>query len=194
MYVIIEGIDTTGKSTLVDSLAKLPNVVATKEPGGTPLGQEIRKMIMNQDLPKTHLAEVFLFLADRANHYEEVVKPDRDTKIVVSDRGYISGISYAWANHVLGLDELVKLNAVALQDAKPDRVVLLKTAPSLLEERLGAKVVDGIESRGDQYLMWVQKCMERTLKHLRIPTTYIEVEGKTREEIFEEVGKIILEG
>jgi dTMP kinase len=137
------------------------------------------------------MAEVFLFLADRANHYEEVVEPNRGTKIVISDRGYISGISYAWATNNLNFDELVNLNKIALKNNQPDKIIFLKTTSTLLEERLGAKVADGIESRGISYLIWVQTCMETTIHNVPVPVLCIDIVGKTREEILKEAKKFI---
>ena len=72
MYIILEGIDTAGKSTQLDILKqKYPTAIFTKEPGGTNLGTNIRDMVLNGKA-KSKVAEMFLFLADRAEHIFEV--------------------------------------------------------------------------------------------------------------------------
>ena len=73
MYVVIEGIDTAGKSTQLEILKnKFPNAIFTKEPGGTALGIKLREMILNGE-PSSKTAEMFLFLADRAEHTQEII-------------------------------------------------------------------------------------------------------------------------
>ncbi|MGB3751277.1 MAG: dTMP kinase, partial [Arcobacteraceae bacterium] len=94
MYVIIEGIDTAGKSTQLEILEKkYPEAIFTKEPGGTKVGQKIREMVLAGEA-KSKVAEMFLFLADRAEHSYEVVKKHPDD-IIISERGFLSGIAYA---------------------------------------------------------------------------------------------------
>ena len=108
MYVVIEGIDTAGKSTQLDLLKKkLPNAIFTKEPGGTTLGLKLRTMALNGEA-KSKIAEMFLFMADRAEHIEEVIKNNKNNTII-SDRSMISGIAYA---STLSIDELINLNLI----------------------------------------------------------------------------------
>lgn len=164
MYVLVEGIDTAGKSTLVELLSKFENVVATKEPGGTPLGKEIRSLILEKDIPRNKGAELFLFLADRSDHYEQIVKPNRQTKIVVSDRGYISGMSYALTRGGFSYKNLLFLNTLALEGDLPDKIIMLKTNEELLRQRLVGKNSDAIEARGIDYLLQVQETMEKLIK------------------------------
>ena len=87
MYVVIEGIDTAGKSTQLEILKqKYPEAIFTKEPGGTEIGTKIREMVLNGEA-KSKVAEMFLFLADRAEHSFQVVKQNPDS-IIISDRGF----------------------------------------------------------------------------------------------------------
>ena len=88
MYVLLEGIDTAGKSTQLEILKeKYNDAIFTKEPGGTELGLKLRDMVLGGEA-KSKVAEMFLFLADRAEHSFEVVKKHPD-EIVISDRGYL---------------------------------------------------------------------------------------------------------
>jgi len=173
MYVLFEGIDTTGKSTQIELLKRShPEIVTTKEPGGTPFGEKARALLLGGEV-RSKRAELLLFLADRAEHYEEIVRPNRD-KLVISDRGFISGIGYAMANGDFDFDTLVSLNRFALYDTLPDRVILFLTDESTLRQRLGEKELDGIEARGIAYLLRVQEEMKRAVKRLGIPHLFID--------------------
>ena len=82
MYVVVEGIDTAGKSTQLDLLQKkYSNAVFTKEPGGTDIGIKLRAMALNGEA-KSPIAEMFLFLADRAEHIEEVIVTNKDNELI----------------------------------------------------------------------------------------------------------------
>jgi dTMP kinase len=188
MYLILEGVDTSGKSTQLELLKNIyPEACFTKEPGGTKLGVQIREMILHQGV-QSHKAELFLFLADRAEHYHNVVKQN-DT--VISDRGFISGIAYALANHEdYDLEFLTTLNSFALDDKKPDFVVLLETNEKLIKSRISQKNQDMIEKRGIEYLLKVQNLMKEVLKKLEINHVVIDA-SKNIDEIHKEIVKSI---
>ncbi len=191
MYILFEGIDTCGKSTQIDLLSNelrtrhlskfniVPvdqiedyNIIITKEPGGTKFGEEARRILLNDSL-QSKRAELFLFLADRAEHYEEVIEPNNN-KIIISDRGFLSGIGYALANGDFDFDELVSLNKFALEGHFPDKVILFLTDMKTLEERTSAKSLDGIELRGLEYLLTVQEHMRESILKLGIPHLFVD--------------------
>ncbi|RUM68184.1 MAG: dTMP kinase, partial [Sulfurovum sp.] len=154
MYILFEGIDTCGKSTQVELIAqKLDNVILTKEPGGTEFGKQAREILLKDSLSSKR-AELLLFLADRAEHYREVVKVNQD-KIIISDRGFLSGIGYALANGDFDFDHLVELNKFALEGNFPDLIILFLIDIETLKERTSEKNLDGIELRGLEYLISV---------------------------------------
>jgi dTMP kinase len=168
MYVLFEGIDTCGKSTQIDLIRrKRPDALITREPGGTPFGEKAREILLETGV-RSRRAELLLFLADRAEHYEEVVRPHR-SGLVISDRGFLSGIGYALANGGVELEELIALNHFALSGDWPDFIVFFETDRETLSSRLGEKSVDGIERRGIDYLLEVQRQMSRALDRLAIP-------------------------
>lgn len=198
MIVYFEGIDGAGKSTQIERLkaefsensksefsksefsksefskntgAEFSEIITTKEPGGTELGIKIRDIILKGSLsPK---AELLLFLADRAEHYAKVIKPNKN-KIILSDRGFVSGLAYAMANAQFDVSELAQLNRFALDDDFSGKFVFLKVSKELLRKRLLSRASsDSIEKRGEQYLMRVQECMEIILKDLELD--YIEI-------------------
>jgi len=173
MYILFEGIDTCGKSTQIDLLAQsIPDLVITKEPGGTKFGEKAREILLADSLASKR-AELLLFLADRAEHYQEIVKPNKN-KVVISDRGFISGIGYALANGDFDFDALVSLNRFALEDHFPDKIILFLTNMETLQERTSAKTLDGIELRGLEYLIEVQEHMKESIIRLEIPHLFID--------------------
>ena len=187
MYILFEGIDTCGKSTQIELLAnKLDNVILTKEPGGTSFGIQARAILLADSLTSKR-AELLLFLADRAEHYAQVVQPNSD-KTVLSDRGFLSGIGYALANGDFEFEYLVELNKFALEEQFPDLIILFITDMETLTKRMGEKELDGIELRGLEYLINVQTQMQESLAKLDIP--YLLVDAK---ESIENIEQLIFE-
>ena len=173
MYILFEGIDTCGKSTQIDLISdKHPEIVITHEPGGTPFGKKAREILLTDSLASKR-AELLLFLADRAEHYQEIISPNKD-KLIISDRGFLSGIGYALANGDFDFDELVSLNKFALEGHFPDKVILFLTDMKTLEERTSAKSLDGIELRGLEYLLTVQEHMRESILKLGIPHLFVD--------------------
>ena len=155
MYIILEGIDTAGKSTQLNILkSKHPEAIFTKEPGGTDIGIKLREMVLNGEA-KSKVAEMFIFLADRAEHSYEIIKKNPES-IIISDRGFLSGIAYA---KTAPLEIAISLNIMALNGALPDKIIILKLTKEELEYRLAQKVQDNIEKRGSQYLLDIQTRM-----------------------------------
>ncbi len=180
MYVIFEGIDTSGKSTQIELLKQEnSNIITTKEPGNTKLGIKLRDIILHQkDICEQ--AEMFLFLADRAQHFEKIIKPNIHN-LIISDRGFISGIAYAMCNdESLELEFLLDLNKYALHDHMPEKIVFFKTDEKLLAQRLNLKSHDTIEQRGIEYLLKVQDNMIKIIKHLNIP--YLQIDAHESKE------------
>lgn len=173
MYILFEGIDTCGKSTQIDLISdKHPEIIVTHEPGGTPFGKKAREILLADSLASKR-AELLLFLADRAEHYQEVVQPNKD-RVIISDRGFLSGLGYALANGDFDFDELVWLNKFALEGHFPDKIILFLTDMKTLEERTSAKTLDGIELRGLEYLLTVQEHMKQSVLKLGIPHLFVD--------------------
>ena len=168
MYILFEGIDGAGKSTQIARLAAAyPQAIMTKEPGGTKLGENLREILLEEnDLDKR--AEILLFLADRAEHFGKIIKPNLD-KMILSDRGFVSGMAYALAGGNFSFEELLSLNKFALQGNFPQKIVFFKADESTLRSRLNSRAqMDGIEARGFDYLLRVQDAMEEILQKLDI--------------------------
>lgn len=168
MYVALEGIDTAGKSTQIGLLKeRFAQALFTKEPGGTPLGAKLREILLGGEV-QSERAELLLFLSDRAEHMERVVKPALARgEWVFSDRSLISGMAYARGFEMSWLEEI---NRFALGGIVPDCVVLLELSEEELARRLAQKERDSIESRGIPYLLELQERLKRASETLAIPT------------------------
>ena len=180
MYILFEGIDGAGKSTQIARLAAAyPQAIVTKEPGGTKLGENLREILLKEnDLDKR--AEILLFLADRAEHFGKIIKPNLD-KMILSDRGFVSGMAYALAGGNFSFEELLNLNKFALQGNFPQKIVFFKADESTLRSRLGLRAqMDGIEARGFAYLLRVQDAMEEILQKLDV--RYVTIDAALDEE------------
>ena len=180
MYILFEGIDGAGKSTQIARLAAaFPQAIVTKEPGGTKLGENLREILLKEnDLDKR--AEILLFLADRAEHFGKIIKPNLD-KMILSDRGFVSGMAYALAGGNFSFDELLNLNKFALQGNFPQKIVFFKADESTLRSRLSSRAqMDGIEARGFDYLLRVQDAMEEILQKLDV--RYVTIGAAWNEE------------
>ena len=180
MYVIFEGIDGAGKSTQIARLAAAyPQAIVTKEPGGTKLGENLREILLKENgLDKR--AEILLFLADRAEHFGKIIKPNLD-KMILSDRGFVSGMAYALAGGNFSFEELLNLNKFALQGNFPQKIVFFKADESTLRSRLNSRAqMDGIEARGFAYLLRVQDEMEEILQKLDV--RYVTIDAAMDEE------------
>lgn len=162
MYVAIEGIDTSGKSTQIGLLKNaFKDAVFVKEPGETALGKSVREIVLNQKID-SEIAKLFLFLADRAELYDAVLSKNID-KLIISDRSCISGIAYAESDDLIFL---AKLNRMALNGFVPQKCVLLKLTEEELKYRLSQKAHDEIEKKGINYLLYTQERLEKAAKAL----------------------------
>ena len=185
MYVAIEGIDTAGKSTQITKLKEyFQDAVITKEPGGTKAGEKIRNIVLEGSL-SSKKAEFLLFLADRAEHVEEIIKPNRD-KLIISDRSAISGVAYALIQGSIEIGDLVQLNNFATDNIYPDIAFLLRLTPEELTNRLAQKELDGIEKRGEEYLLAIQEAIIEAADLLGIELVIIDA-TKSIEQITEAI-------
>jgi len=192
MYVLFEGIDGVGKSTQIEILAsKFPDAIVTKEPGGTQLGENLREILLSSSIKIGKRAEILLFLADRAEHFEKLIQPNLG-RLILSDRGFISGIAYALTNDE-NLDEnvLLELNKFALNDKFADKIIFFEASPELISSRLKSRgTSDKIEARGLEYLLKVQSLMKQILIKNGFETLFIDA-SKSIELISKEIENFI---
>jgi dTMP kinase len=143
--ISFEGLDGAGKSTQMSMLvrwleAQHVSFIQTREPGGTPLGIEIRQILLNHpELAIVPLAEAFLFQADRAQHFATLVIPGlEEGKLVLTDRCFDASIAYQGYARGLDISLIENLSLLATQGYKPDLTILLDLDPSQVYWRTDA--------------------------------------------------------
>lgn len=149
MFVSLEGIDGSGKSTQARLLAEAlgAETVAIREPGGTEAAERIRTLLADPGVELDPLAELLLFLAARADLTERVIRPALEAgRDVVADRFSDSSIAYQGAARGLGVGEVIGLCETATDGLWPDLTLLLKVDPELGLGR--AEGEDRFESEG----------------------------------------------
>jgi dTMP kinase len=189
VFVTFEGIDGSGKSTQAELLAEAlrgegHDVVTTREPGGTPLGEHIRDLLLNgQDM--SPWAEAALFAAARAELVERVIAPALESgKIVICDRYVDSSLAYQGIARGLGVDEVLQLNEHATGGLFPDSTFLVLVDPATAAAR--APSTDRIEREGGDFHSKVDQAY-RELATM-FPDRITAVDGdRSPEEIAEEI-------
>ncbi len=176
MYIVFEGIDLVGKGTQIAEVKnRFPEFLFTREPGGTEFGKKIREILLHDDYYLSRLSEFFLFIADRSEHFQRVVKPNLQSgKVVVSDRSMISGMAYARENGGVDDDTIESINLLAVENRKPDLVIFLKISQDELIERRKDRGFDNIELRGVEYSLQVQDSLKYWMKRLNLRTLEID--------------------
>lgn len=141
LFLVFEGVEGCGKSTQARLLARhlekrdVPHEVL-REPGGTDAGERIREVVLDPGLELSSEAELFLFLAARAEFVRRLVEPAlRAGRVVISDRYELSTFAYQGVVRGLGLDRVRQLNAVATGGLKPDGLVILELTPEEARRR-----------------------------------------------------------
>ncbi len=131
MFITFEGIEGAGKTTVIQEIGKIldergASVLVTREPGGSTFGTSLRRLLLSCDTDLDPMAELYLFLADRAQHVSKVLRPALDRgDIVLCDRYTDSTIAYQGYARGLDKNELYTLNAIASGGLQPDLTLVL---------------------------------------------------------------------
>jgi dTMP kinase len=126
VFITLEGIEGSGKTTQLRKLAeRIPNVLVTKEPGGTPTADRIRAILLDTRAKLDPVAELFLFAASRRQHVMEVIKPAlAEGRVVLCDRFTDATLAYQGFGRRLDLDRLRWLNDWATDSLRPDLTLI----------------------------------------------------------------------
>ena len=161
LFLVFEGIDGCGKSTqarrLAEALAKKGrDPLHLREPGGTWLGEELRKLLLAPESRIGSLAEALLYMAARAQLVSERIASERKTRVVLLERYYYSTVAYQ--GHGLQLDaaRLEALGQWVIDGAEPDRVLLLDLDAREARGRI-RRGEDRIEQRGEDFFARVRR-------------------------------------
>lgn len=192
LFITLEGPDGSGKSTQIEYLKAyfqrrgLP-CVFTREPGGTPIGEKLRGIILDKDNKEMcSMTEALLYAACRAQHVEELIKPAlSEGKIVVCDRFIDSSIAYQGYGRALG-DSVRIINELAVSSCMPDLTFLMELAPAIGKARIDAESQDRLEQEKIEFHNRVYEGYKEIAGFY--PERFVEIDaGKEKEAIRDEV-------
>ncbi len=147
--IAVEGIGGSGKSTLAAGIVRwlqslAVSVIASREPGGTGLGVELRRLLLEGEFHPAPWTDAFLFEADRAQTYAEVIEPAISAgQVVVSDRNLYGTLAYQAFGSGLDLDTIDVLNRAATGGRYPDLIIVVDAPPEIaIARKRGSKQSD----------------------------------------------------
>ena len=188
-FIVLDGPDGVGKTTHAKTLcAALQShgitVNALREPGGTALGEAIRKLLLDQNkIQIDALAEAFLFQAARAQLINEVIRPALERgEWIVCDRFTLSTLVYQGYAGGIKKKTIKDLSAAAVNGLKPDAYFVLWVPSEITAERRAIRSADRMESKGDEYLNNVAKGFQKESKQRGNKFKRIDGRG-TQEEV-----------
>jgi dTMP kinase len=179
MFVTFEGLDGSGKTTQAELLrahlaAVGRDVVSTREPGGTELGERIRSLLL-EGAEMSAWAEAALFAAARAELVDQVIAPALERGAnVICDRYLDSSLAYQGIARGLGVDEVLELNQRVLRGVMPDRTFLLLVDADESERRVGT-TTDRIEGAGRDFRRRVDEAFRELVE--RFPERIHALDG-----------------
>ncbi len=192
MFITLEGPEGSGKTSaikkVVERLKELGySIVETREPGGTPIAEQIRNVIL--DVNNTSLdprAEALLYAASRRQHLVEKVWPAiKEGKIVICDRFIDSSLAYQGGARNLGIDNVININMFATEDTWPDLTLLFDIEPEIGLKRISANANREV-NRLDLEKLEFHKMVRNTFLQLskRYPERYVVIDAsKSIEEV-----------
>jgi dTMP kinase len=152
LFITFEGLDGTGKTTQIHELeTKLSELglpyKKTREPGGTPIAEKIRDIILDpKNTEMCFQAEALLYAASRAQHVSEVIKPALEKgEIVICDRFFDSTLAYQGYARELSLEDLHYINNFAMQEVTPELTFLLDIPAAHTSERINSRELDRLD-------------------------------------------------
>ena len=174
-YLAFEGIDGSGKTTLIDELSKKltesnVNFNIVREPGGSKLGEGIRELLLSHDYDVDPTSEALLMSASRAQLIQEIVKPAiNDGQVVITDRSAYSSVAYQGVGRDLGYQKIYELNDLAIDSFWPEKVILLDIDPKIslsrqkVADRIGSGEISFFNKVRDGYLQLAEDFSDKFL-------------------------------
>ena len=195
LFITFEGADGCGKTTQINLLneyltKKNYKTIVTLEPGGSEIGKNLRQILLHHKGFVSDRAELFLYLADRAQHIEEIVNKNKNEgKIVLCDRCIDSTVAYQGYARGGNIEQINLLNEIATNGTKPDITFVFDVESEIAQQRLGS-VKDRLEKEGLEFHKKVR------FGYLELAKKYPERikvidSNKSIEEVFSEVKQYI---
>ena len=160
LFVAFEGVDRSGKTTqlrlLAERLGDKHEVVVTREPGGTPVAEAIRVLLLADDVDMSARCEALLFAAARADHVERTIRPALERgAVVLSDRFVDSSLAYQGVARGLGVEDVERVNMWATDGVIPALTIMLDLPTGTSTQRDGE--IDRMESEGELFQARVRR-------------------------------------
>lgn len=195
MFITIEGPEGSGKSSVTEVVSKRLmqegyEIVRTREPGGTPIAEQIREVILNKENTKMDkITEALLYAASRRQHLVEKVWPlSKEGKIVISDRFIDSSLAYQGVARGIGVDKVLAINEFATEGYFPDLTLLFDIEPEKGLARIAAnkgREVNRLDLEKIEFHHMVRKAFLDLAK--RFPERFVVLDAsKSFEEVIED--------
>lgn len=201
MFITIEGPEGSGKTTAVDTAVKKLEemgyqIVRTREPGGTPISEQIRNVILDKNnVAMDQRTEALLYAASRRQHLVEKVWPAlKEGKIVICDRYLDSSLAYQGGARGLGVDNILQVNSFATEGTFPDLTLLFDIDPKLGLARIAANA-DREVNRLDLEKIEFHNKVRNTFLELanRYPERFVVIDAsQSREEVAKKTLEVML--
>ncbi len=201
MFITLEGPEGSGKTTAVDAACKALedmgyHIVRTREPGGTPIAEQIRNVILDKENTKMDpRTEALLYAASRRQHLVEKVWPAlKEGKIVVCDRYLDSSLAYQGGARGLGVDNVLNINLFATENTWPDLTLLFDIKPEIGLARIASNANREVNRLDLEKLEFHNKVRETFLSLAKTyPDRYVIIDAsKSREQVAKDTLDAIL--
>jgi len=195
MFITFEGPDKAGKTTQIELLKEFAKKkgldwVFTRNPGDTHLGQKLRDIVLDADEDISDKAELMIYLADRAQNVEDVLKPSLAAgKVVICDRYTDSTMAYQGHGRGIDLKSIGIMNNLVTEGIKPDLTIMLMVSDKEAARR--TKEMDRLESENKLFFVRVRNGYKTQAKDHPDRIKIIEVDGLSIEEVHSRILKLI---
>jgi dTMP kinase len=194
MLISFEGMDKSGKTTQIKLLSRYLeekgyNVIVTREPGGTKVGEMVRNILLDKNNNIANRTELLLYLASRSQNTKDIILPAlKKNKIVICDRYIDSSIVYQGFGRGINIETIKFLNEFATYEVIPDITFVMIIDKESYEKRKG--IQDRIESSGSEFLKRVLNGYETLKSFGEDRFTFIDA-NRSVKDIFDRIKKII---
>lgn len=197
--LVFDGSNGAGKTTVIKGVEKYLtlkgfDVLLTREPGGTPIGEKIREVILDPSTPEMcYMTELMLFGAGRAQHVQEKIMPAlAEGKIVISDRFDAATFSFQHFARGIDLDTIIKINDLALAGFTPDMNIILDLDPKEGLKRVISRG-EGLDRLEDEKADFLAKARDGYLKQAAQSPNKFEIidAAQSKEDVLSDVISII---
>lgn len=207
MYIAFEGIVGSGKSTQAKKLADtfrdhpgflwtptlpVPDVISIREPGSTPIAEDIRHLAQSKHWPDEvmhPMTNAYLYAAARAQTLQTIVKPALERgNIVISDRSFLSSCTIQWEAQWLGIDRVLEINTPAISTIIPEKIIYLDIDVELALSRTFDHEGDKFEREGRDFYESIVRGYEKCMTYEIVKNRIIRIDASgDEEEVFERI-------